>query len=130
MSTRSRIGFKTEKGTIESVYCHCDGYPAYNGKLLLNYYNSLELAKQIVELGDISSLGKTLKQEDTCSYNRWRNENTIKRIDKNKAEYKKKYGTNGEEYIYLFENGKWYVYDDVTYTKFTLLETIEECKEV
>ena len=38
MATRSAIGLKKIDGTIEAVYCHWDGYPAHNGKILMNHY--------------------------------------------------------------------------------------------
>ena len=34
MATRSNIAYKTAEGKIRSVYCHWDGYPAYNGEVL------------------------------------------------------------------------------------------------
>jgi hypothetical protein len=38
MATRSRIGIELEDGVIESIYCHWDGYPENNGKILLEHY--------------------------------------------------------------------------------------------
>ena len=35
MSTRSNIAIKRKNGTVESIYCHWDGYLSYNGKILL-----------------------------------------------------------------------------------------------
>ena len=57
MATRSRIGIVKENGTVESIYCHWDGYPENNGQLLLDNYD-YEMAQGLIELGDISSLGK------------------------------------------------------------------------
>ena len=50
MATRSAIAIKQEDGKVKSVYCHSDGYPEHNGKLLLNFYNSDESANEIVNL--------------------------------------------------------------------------------
>ena len=36
MSTRSLIGYEKEDGTIEFVYCHCDGYPEHQHHYLIN----------------------------------------------------------------------------------------------
>ena len=127
MATRSRIGIVQKDRTIKSIYCHWDGYPSYNGKILLNYYSRKELVEELIELNDISSLGYTTI--DTNSYWKWRQEVALARVDKNKTEYKKRFGDCWEEYLYLFDNGKWYVYNKYEYKKWTPLEDIPECKE-
>ena len=43
MSTRSRIGILKNNGSIESIYCHLDGYPEWVGKKLYRYYISFVL---------------------------------------------------------------------------------------
>ncbi|MBN4051393.1 post-segregation killing protein PndC [bacterium AH-315-M05] len=68
MSTRSSISVTTEDGKVRTVYCHWDGYPAWVGKLLLDHYNSQEKAEKLVELGDISSLDKSIEKPKTHSY--------------------------------------------------------------
>ena len=40
MSTRSYIAMKTGENTYKAVYCHYDVYLAYNGAMLLEYYNT------------------------------------------------------------------------------------------
>ncbi len=62
MSTRSRIGRINQNGTVESVYCHSDGYPSHNGMMLTSYLNSQESADKIVGLGGLSSLGESIEQ--------------------------------------------------------------------
>lgn len=58
MGTRSRIGYyDSEKNQVVSVYCHWDGYPSYNGEVLLHNYNTLDKVKELVSGGDMSSLG-------------------------------------------------------------------------
>ena len=54
MGTRSRIGVM-HGDKLKSVYCHWDGYLAYNGQLLQNHYDSAK-ANHLVSLGNISSL--------------------------------------------------------------------------
>jgi len=56
MSTRSNIGIIAPNGTVEVIYCHNDGYPSYNGKMLLENYKTLAKVRQLIKLGDISSL--------------------------------------------------------------------------
>lgn len=129
MGTRSRIGILKEDGSVESVFCHWDGDPSSNGKLLLKCYNTKEAAQAIIELGDISFLGRTLEYGDTRDYKRWRNEERPKRIDKTLSSYLSQFGNWSEDYLYLFKNDKWYVFDDYEYKEFTPLEDLEECKE-
>ena len=61
MGTRSAIGvYENEK--VTAVYCHFDGYISYNGKILNDHYN-VEKTKQLVALGDMSSLGVKINPE-------------------------------------------------------------------
>lgn len=97
MATRSRIGIIREDGTVESVYCHWDGYPSYNGKILEEHYKSKELVEELIGLCDLNSLAPT--PDDTIAYNRWRGKNTKSRIDADVSSFEH----NGfEEYGYLF----------------------------
>jgi hypothetical protein len=55
MATRSRIAIKT--GSVyRSVYCHNDGYPEWNGLMLLFFHSTEKAAKKLMEMGDMSSL--------------------------------------------------------------------------
>ena len=67
MSTRSRIGILNQDGTVESVYCHQDGYPEYTGYFLENFYTSTKLVKLLLSKGDISNIATSydwnLKQQ-------------------------------------------------------------------
>ena len=42
MGTRSRIGIQLKDDSILSVYCHWDGYPSFNGRVLREFYNTPE----------------------------------------------------------------------------------------
>ena len=56
MGTRSTIAMKKPDGGIIATYCHWDGYPGHNGKVLNENYKDDEKIKQLIALGDISSL--------------------------------------------------------------------------
>ena len=57
MGTRSRIGIELkDDSSILSVYCHYDGYPSFNGKVLREFYDTKEKVNQLINGGDISSL--------------------------------------------------------------------------
>lgn len=113
MATRSRIGMIMEDGTVRSIYCHWDGYPSYNGRILKECYNTPEKVKELISLGDISSLGRTTEYKDECDdmytkdYHRWRNEPIRIKTDSDAYDYAIRGFDNGEEYIYLFDGDRW-----------------------
>ena len=61
MSTRSRIGILNPNGTVESVYCHQNGYPEYTGYFLENFYTTTKLVKLLLSKGDISNIATPYK---------------------------------------------------------------------
>ena len=61
MSTRSHIGIWNEDGSLDVIYCHWDGYPSYNGALLLHHYQAPEKIRELIAPGDISSLAESVK---------------------------------------------------------------------
>ena len=64
MSTQSFIGILYEEGIIKFVYCHSDGYPSYLGKMLLEHYNTPELATALVDLGSLSMVRERLAPDE------------------------------------------------------------------
>jgi hypothetical protein len=56
MATRSTIALEFADGTVQQVYCHWDGYLSNNGKLLLENYSNPFTLRELIDLGDISSL--------------------------------------------------------------------------
>ena len=60
MATRSTIALEFADGTIGQVYCHWDGYLAHNGKMLQEYYSNPFILRDLIDLGDISSLRPTI----------------------------------------------------------------------
>ena len=117
MATRSTITVRTGENERKEIYCHWDGYPSHNGKILLEHYNTQEKAEALIALGDLSYLRKKINpsensghnfdnpEKDVCvAYGRDRNEKcTEARLKRNIQ------ATDKEQYNYLFENGKWYV---------------------
>jgi hypothetical protein len=99
MATRSRIGIKTIDGTIHSVYCHWDGYLSNNGKILLRSYNTEDVINDLIHRGDMSFLDDSV---EFCK--RYEHEGNRPIAHKNEEEYI----NEGEEFNYLFKDGKWY----------------------
>ena len=60
MGTRSTIALEFADGTVEQVYCHWDGYLAHNGQILLKHYSNPFILRDLIDLGDISSLKSTI----------------------------------------------------------------------
>ena len=56
MATRSLIAFDNGS-TISSIYCHWDGYLSGVGRQLLENYKDIDDVEELMDLGDISTLG-------------------------------------------------------------------------
>lgn len=75
MGTRSNIGMVHEDGSVTMNYCHWDGYPSHNGKILLENYTTTEKVRKLLALGDLSILGEST---ETCiAYHRDRVRNFV-----------------------------------------------------
>jgi hypothetical protein len=118
MSTRSFIGVECEDG-IHGSYCHFDGYLSGVGDTLKNHYNDFMKVCELVNMGDISSLDKTIGDkhdfdvyphpvDQTTFYMRDRGEDAPHTVFRNEAQYIDSAICSGAEYVYLFKNGKWY----------------------
>lgn len=119
MATRSRIAIENTDGTVKSVYCHWDGYPSNNGALLLENYNDETKIRELISMGEISSLDENIKPKDpskhnfdnresgtTCFYHRDRGEDLT--IDEHHSikDWQKK--SCRQAWNYIWRNGKWY----------------------
>ena len=60
MATRSTIALEFADGTIGQVYAHWDGYLAHNGKILFENYSNPFILRDLIDLGDLSSLRPTV----------------------------------------------------------------------
>jgi len=68
MATRSTIALEFADGTVEQVYCHWDGYLAHNGKILAEHYSNPFILRDLIDLGDISSLKPTVGTKHDFSH--------------------------------------------------------------
>ncbi len=121
MATRSLICIKKED-VYEVVYCHWDGYPKHNGAILKTFYRDPNKIQQLIDLGDISSLGSEIGEkhdfEDTSKnwttfYGRDRddaNTDVNAMIIYDIADLKELAYSRSTEYVYIFENGNWKCY--------------------
>ena len=131
MATRSTIALEFADGTVQQVYCHWDGYLDHNGKILFQHYVDPFKTRELIDLGDVSSLrpdigikhafsqfelpkeeveAYTKLTEDMCTfYGRDRGETgaSAKKF-KDFADYVANHQYEEYEYI-LRKDGNWYV---------------------
>jgi hypothetical protein len=131
MATRSTIALEYADGTIGQVYCHWDGYLEHNGSILFKHYSNPFILRDLIDLGDLSSLRPTIgvkhafsqfdlpKEDveafvnltrDMCTfYGRDRGETgTTAKSFKDYADYEQ--NLQHEEYAYILrKDGYWYV---------------------
>jgi len=108
---------------IKSIYCHWDGYPSHNGKILLEKYNSQEQAEKLINLGDLLLLddnadkpeGHTFDHpvEGYCvAYGRDRGEK-----DTEARTYKNVEEIDEQKYNYYWNDEKWFVNNNILTTE-------------
>ncbi len=113
MSTRSYIGKQNKDGSIKYIYCHYDGY-IYGGvgETLFLFYRDEKKIDQLLELGDLSSVGKTTNSEDTYAYSRDRGEELRIREAASIEDFGRQATDNVFiDYVYLYKDGEWIVWD-------------------
>ena len=127
MSTRATITLKTKDNKYKSIYLHHDGYIEGAGYTLKTYYPTYDKVDQLLNLGNLSSLGKTPVDDPKLwdmDYYFDLMKNNPNQIDLKCRTYKGR-GDQDEDaiivdelnddnfywqsYNYLFENGKWYL---------------------
>lgn len=112
MSTNSRIGYKINNNEVKSIYCHWDGYTTWNGVMLSECYNTPEKVKELVNEGNVSSLGTKFKNTD---FYRSKDENATKSTleeFKENAYYHYLYDLDKKEWT-IFHNKKELKLEDV-----------------
>ena len=67
MGTRSTIALEFADGTVQQVYCHWDGYLSHNGQILQEHYSDPFKLRDLIDQGDISSLGNVIGQKHPFS---------------------------------------------------------------
>jgi hypothetical protein len=134
MGTRSRIGIELKDHSVVSTYCHYDGYPEHNGKILKNLYTTREQVINLIDGGSMSSLHtshvwetKARRDENnnviTDANGQWMYEPTRpeqplyhtergEEIEVSHTDFNEFIsGNSGEEYAYLFtRNNQWKCY--------------------
>jgi hypothetical protein len=115
MATRSRIGIELSDHSVLSVYCHWDGYPDHNGKILMEDYQNREDVQDLIDGGGISSLRTTEdwnqneRDSQPLYYTERGEELSIEHTSFDEFVSGK---LGGEEYAYLYDlNDHWKAYE-------------------
>jgi len=127
MSTRSRIGI-INGSQVKSIYCHFDGGLAHNGCLLFLYYNSVEKIDELINLGNLSTIGKgASKNLGTIAYVRdggedeLMNKHSVDRLCIKELKQLAKIGLYDYMYFFKTSNCRWYMWNE-NKNKLCLLE--------
>jgi hypothetical protein len=121
MGTRSTIALEFADASVSQVYCHWDGYLDHNGKLLQECYSDPFKLRDLLDLGDFSSLRETVEETAETCYTQTHNEEKNVRRYMNVDEYFAE--CQQEEYDYLLtERTGWLVRCYSTDGKWVTLE--------
>ena len=118
MATRSAIGIEKD-GKVFAAYCHWDGYPENNGRILQEHYRNPEKTLKLISLGDMSSLAEEFEPAPgiehsfqkpakgvTVYYGRDRNEEGVEfRVFEDRDKMVKFY--DDCDYFYVWSNNHW-----------------------
>lgn len=126
MATRSYIGVKNQyNGTVDYIYCHFDGYPSHNGRILTENYTTLEKVKELLALGDLSVLGPEIGEQQDFNNRKTQNSNWCLAYGRDRGEkgtgaktgeFKTVISGVGVDYVYIFDYIKhqWECFDIYT----------------
>ena len=124
MSTRSLIGIQINKKEVRYIYCHWDGYPDYNGRILNESYSEKYKIDDLIFKGDISALKENI--EDISYYDNDDNEKDISYKTISLKDYFSDKDIFDSEYRYLYDlTNQWIVYDVYRNLKAPLTKVIE-----
>ncbi len=130
MATRSFIITTNPKGDCSGIYCHWDGYPSWVGRILSEHYTTPGRVRQLIRLGDLSSLGERVtpigphdfeRSEKGTTVAQWRDRYARGHQYEGQPKWKDLRARSGGlselvkiasdswcEYVYLYFNGLWH----------------------
>lgn len=125
MSTNCLIAIENTDGSVESVYCHWDGYVSYNGNILHNYYDSKTKVRGLIDGGNMSTLGSTA---DNCEF--YDNEPAEKFASVREfVDTVRSSDYSSIEFAYIYTNGAWMVIEVVADTVLPLSYALSKVEE-
>lgn len=139
MGTRSTISILDSDDTVTTIYCQLDGYPSYNGRILMFCYPIPREIHKLMAHGDLITLGATIGTKievfppveqimnpdryvaihgqnvnKQCKFYHRDNENNLDETQARKYRNLDDFMENEppQQYNYLFKNGRWYFDED------------------
>lgn len=67
MATRATIALEYADNTVGQIYVHWDGYLEYTGKTLLTHYQDPFKVQQMIDLGNMSQLGREIHSTSSAN---------------------------------------------------------------
>ena len=114
MATRSTIGIIDNKtGVVTSIYCHWDGYPENNGRILVEHWSDPAKIQQLMALGPLSSLGAEIgekhdfKDSGPIHCTAYGCDRAEADMEPSTYDSLQEFLDNGEEYNYLWDGQRW-----------------------
>lgn len=98
MGTHAMIAIQNVDLTIDSVFCHYDGYLSYTGILLYTIYNNENKIRELLSYGNMKSLHKDLPDSQS---------NECMQQSKDMTEFLKHAKSFGSNLIYVFSDNEW-----------------------
>jgi hypothetical protein len=140
MGTQSRIGKLLPDGKVRSIYCHYDGYVHGGvGEDLLDHYQDESKIDSLLDLGNLSGIGKEIGEKQSfndfpnqnpnwcLAYERDRGEkNQGARLDESEEAYLR---DGNYPYLYLYKNGQWF-FKDMDQDRYSGLQTISSALNI
>lgn len=117
MATRSYIGVRNLDASVDYIYCHFDGYPDHNGKILTEHYADMDKVNALMKLGDLSVLGEQIGEKHDfnkrtrgwcLAYGRDRGESNV---SVRTGDYKEMINDQNVDYVYIFDGDYWECFD-------------------
>jgi hypothetical protein len=117
MATRSYIGVRNLDASVDYIYCHFDGYPDHNGKILTEHYADMDKVNALMKLGDLSVLGEQIGEKHDfnkrtrgwcLAYGRDRGESNV---SVRTGDYKELINDQNVDYVYVFDGDYWECFD-------------------
>ena len=109
MATRALIGFIDDDRNLVATYNHYDGYPDYLGKVLDRHFNSDDKAKEVANVGYISSIDMDTGDIDS----KYKESPEMEMLDGDPYEAGLQIGSLvdqfGGDYGYVWFKGKWHM---------------------
>jgi hypothetical protein len=132
MGTRSTIAIEFADGSVSQVYCHWDGYLEHNGKILETHYTDPFKVRDLIDLGDFSSLNETVEETKGGAYHFSRGEDYVVRRYTDLIDYFEECQQEEYDYILRQVEGKpvWFVRCYATENRWVVFEEAKALIEI